>query len=71
VLYLCLKWEGFSCLIPVISLVGSSMMGTVWCVSVFSCPLAMQIRMLSETVPVGGRREVGSWGEEGLTHDLG
>ena len=47
------------------------MMGTVWCVSVFSCPLAMQIRMLSETVPVGGRREVGSWGEEGLTHDLG
>lgn len=44
--------------------------GNVWRVSVFFCPLAMQIHMLSELVPAWGRREVASWGKEGLTHDL-
>lgn len=70
VLYLCLKREGFSYLIPVISLVGSSMVEKSD-VSVFCCPLAMQIRVLSALVPAWGRREVASWGEEGPTRDLG
>lgn len=45
--------------------------GNVWHVSVFSCPLTMQIRVLSEIVPARGRREVAGCGEEGLTRDLG
>lgn len=45
--------------------------GNVWHAPVFSCPPTMQICMLFELISAWGRGKVTSWGEEGLTHDLG